>query len=168
MKNSVFSMLTDPQKLSRILWGAALLTLPVTSFRWFPFLGEGTLVRPLALYPLALLIPLLVIQSLRRKEKLNWAGALIPLGMLILFIVAATSFGALIDPIPLRGQIYSGRVIRALATLFIGVAFFISAIWMNKESDDFLFSVRWLLAGFVPRSGVERIASRHFLHRAAQ
>ncbi|MBK8824348.1 MAG: hypothetical protein IPN58_17580, partial [Anaerolineales bacterium] len=57
MKNSVFSMLTDPQKLSRILWGAALLTLPVTSFRWFPFLGEGTLVRPLALYPLALLMP---------------------------------------------------------------------------------------------------------------
>ena len=147
MKNSVFSILTDPQKLSRILWGAALLTLPVTSFRWFPFLGEGTLVRPLALYPLALLMPLLVIQSLRRKIKLNWAGALIPLGMLILFIVAATSFGALIDPIPLRGQIYSGRVIRALATLFIGVAFFISAIWMNKESDDFLFSVRWLLAG---------------------
>ena len=147
MKNSVFSMLTDSQKLSRILWGAALLTLPVTSFRWFPFLGEGTLVRPLALYPLALLMPLLVIQSLRRKVKLNWAGALIPLGMLVLFIFTATSFGALIDPIPLRGQIYSGRVIRALATLFIGVAFFISAIWMNKESDDFLFSVRWLLAG---------------------
>ena len=135
------------QKLSRILWGAALLTLPVTSFRWFPFLGEGTLVRPLSMYPLALLLLLLVIQSWRGKTKLNWSGALIPLGALVLFIFAATSFGALIDPIPLRGQIYSGRAIRALATLFIGIAFFVAAVWMNKDEDDFRFSIQWLLAG---------------------
>jgi O-antigen ligase len=134
-------------KLPRILWGAALLTLPVTSFRWFPFLGESTLVRPLALYPLALLIPLLLIQRWRGKIQLNWAGAFIPLGAFVLFIFAATSFGALIDPIPLRGQIYSGRAIRALATLFIGIAFFISAVWMNKDENDFRFTVRWLFAG---------------------
>jgi len=143
----IFFIVKDFQKLSRMLWGAALLTLPVTSFRWFPFLGEGTVVRPLALYPLALLFPLLLIQAWRGKTKLNWAGALIPLGMLVLFIFAATSFGALVDPIPLRGQIYSGRAIRALATLFIGILFFISAIWMNKGEEDFLFTVRWLLAG---------------------
>lgn len=147
MKNSVFSVVKDFSLLSRILWGAALLTLPVTSFRWFPFLGEGTLVRPLALYPLALLIPLLLIQWRRGKIKLNWAGALIPLGALVLFIFTATSFGALIDPIPLRGQVYSGRAIRALATLFIGIVFFISAVWMNKDEDDFRFTVRWLFAG---------------------
>ena len=51
-------------KFVRMLWGAALLTLPVTSFRWFPLLSEGTFVRPLALYPLALLISLLLIQIL--------------------------------------------------------------------------------------------------------
>jgi len=147
MNNSTPTAASDFQKLSRILWGAALLTLPVTSFRWFPLLGEGTLVRPLALYPLALLILLLLIQSLRGKTKLNWAGALIPLGALVLFIFAATSFGALIDPIPLRGQIYSGRAIRALATLFIGIVFFISAVWMNKDEDDFRFTVRWLFVG---------------------
>ena len=147
MKNSVFSVINDFQKLSRILWAAALLTLPVTSFRWFPFLSDGTLVRPLALYPLALLMPLFLIQWWRRKTKLNWAGALIPLGALVLFIFAVTSFGTLIDPIPLRGQIYSGRAIRALATLFIGIAFFISAVWMNKDEDDFRFTIRWLFAG---------------------
>jgi O-antigen ligase len=147
MKNAVFSVVKDFQKLSRILWGAALLTMPVTSFRWFPFLGEGTFVRPLALYPLALLIPFLLIQWWRGKIKLNWAGALIPLGALVLFIFSVTSFGALIDPIPLRGQIYSGRAIRALVTLFIGIAFFISAVWMNKDEDDFRFTVRWLFAG---------------------
>jgi O-antigen ligase len=147
MKNSVLFVTKDFQKLSRILWGAALLTMPVTSFRWFPFVSEGTYVRPLALYPLALLIPLLLIQWWRGKTKLNWSGALIPLGALVLFIFAATSFGTLIDPIPLRGQTYSGRAIRALATLFIGIAFFVSAVWMNKNEDDFRFTVRWLFAG---------------------
>ena len=134
-------------KLPRILWAVAMLTVPVTSFRWFPFLGEGTLVRPLALYLLALLVPLLLIQWRRGKIKLNWAGALIPLGALILFTFAATSFGAVIDPIPLRGQTYSGRAIRALVTLFIGLAFFISAIWMNRNEDDLRFTLRWLFAG---------------------
>ncbi|HET7144460.1 MAG TPA: O-antigen ligase family protein [Anaerolineales bacterium] len=133
--------------LSRIFWGAALLTLPVTSFRWFPFLGEGTFVRPLALYPMAALLPLLLIYAWRGKIKLNWAGALIPLGALVLFIIAATSFGFVIDPIPLRGQIYSGRAVRALITLLVGLSFFVSAMWMNKNEDDLRFTVRWLFAG---------------------
>lgn len=133
--------------LSRLLWGAALLTLPVTSFRWFPFLGDSTFVRPLALYPLAVLLPLMLFLSWRRKIKLNWTGALIPLGTLILFIVAVTSFGLVIDPIPLRGQIYSGRAVRALITLLVGLSFFVSAMWMNKNGDDLRFSVRWLFAG---------------------
>jgi hypothetical protein len=137
----------DLNKFSRILWGATLLALPVTSFRWFPFLDKGTLVRPLSMYPLALLLPLLLIQVWRGKTKLNWAGALIPLGALVLFIFASTSFGSTIVPIPLRGQTYSGRAIRALATLFIGLAFFITAIWMNKDENDFRFTVRWLFAG---------------------
>ncbi len=132
---------------ARVLWGAAMLTVPVTSFRWFPFLGEGALVRPLAMYPLALLLPLIFIQWRRGNIRLNWAGVFVPLGALILFIGAATSFGGIIDPIPLRGQIYSGRAIRALATLLIGLTFFISAIWMNRNEDDLRFSVRWLFAG---------------------
>ncbi len=133
--------------LPRILWAAAMLTLPVTSFRWFPFLGEGALVRPLALYPLALLLPLLIILALRQKINLHWTGAFVALGALILFIVFATSFGALIDPIPLRGQEYFGRAIRAWATLLIGLAFFISAVWMNRDESDLRFSVKWIFAG---------------------
>ena len=146
MKNSARAVLSVAN-LPYILWGMALLALPVTSFRWFPFLGDSTLVRPLALYPLALLIPLLLIQWWRGKTKLNGADVFVPLGALVLFIFAVTSFGVLLDPLPLRGQIYSGRAIRALATLFIGIIFFVSAIWMNKDDEDFRFTLRWLYAG---------------------
>ncbi|MBC7877137.1 MAG: O-antigen ligase family protein [Anaerolineales bacterium] len=143
MKNLNFSLANLP----RILWGLALLTVPVTSFRWFPFLGEGTLVRPLSLYPLALLLPLLLIQAFRRKTNLYVSGAFVALGVFILFVFTISSFGILIDPIPLRGQEYLGRAIRALATLLIGVIFFISAVWMNKDENDFRFSVKWVFAG---------------------
>ena len=134
-------------KFASFLWGAVLLALPVTSFRWFPFLGEGTFVRPLALYPLALLLPLLLVQAFRKKIHLYWAGAFVALAVLILFVFTATSFGVMFDPLPLRGQTYFGRAIRALVTLLIGVAFFIAAVWMNKDENDLRFSARWIFAG---------------------
>src|SRR5829696_6463359 len=113
--------------IARILWGAALFALPVTSFRYFPLLGDTTYVRPLSLYPIALLLPLLVIQLIRGKTSLPSAGALTPLTVFVLFALAATSFGAILDPLPLRGQEYFGRVIRAWATLVIGISFFVAA-----------------------------------------
>ena len=161
MKNSVLSVAKDMDRLTRFLWGAALFTLPVTSFRYFPFLGDTTYVRPLAFYPIALLIPLLLIQVLRGRASLPRAGALTPLTVWVLFILAATSFGALLDPIPLRGQEFAGRAIRAWATLLIGLSFFVSAIWMNRNEDDLRFTVRWLLAGLVLDilwSGVQSLA----------
>lgn len=137
----------DAQRLSRFLWGAVLVALPVTSFRWFPFLGESTLVRPLALYPLVLLLPLLLIQAYRKKIDLYWPGVFVPLGLLILFILTAASLGLVFDPIPLRGQTYLGRALRAMATLCIGLSFFLGAVWMNRNEEDLRFSVRWILAG---------------------
>lgn len=157
MKDSVFSSVN----FSRFLWGAALFTLPVTSFRYFPFLGDTTYVRPLAFYPIAFLIPLLMIQILRGRASLPRAGVLTPLAVWVLFILAATSFGALLDPLPLRGQEYAGRAIRAWATLLIGLSFFVSAVWMNRNEDDLRFTVRWLLAGLVMDilwSGVQSLA----------
>ncbi|MBL8062872.1 MAG: O-antigen ligase family protein [Anaerolineales bacterium] len=135
------------ENLPRILWAFAMLTLPVTSFRWFPGLGESTLVRPLALYPLAVLLPLLLIQAWRKKVKLTWAGAFVALGAFVLFIFFSAAIGSLINPIPLRGQVYDGRALRALVTLFIGIAFFISAVWMNKDEADLRFTVTWIFAG---------------------
>jgi O-antigen ligase len=148
-------------KISRFLWGAALLTLPVTSFRYFPFLGDTTYVRPLALYPIAFLLPLLFLQFWRDRSSFPRAGALTPLLAFVFIALAATSFGLLLDPLPLRGQEYFERVIRAWFTLVIGLSFFIAAIWMNRSEDDLRFSIRWLLAGFVLDvlwSGVQSLA----------
>jgi len=148
-------------KLARILWGAALFALPVTSFRYFPLLGDSTYVRPLSLYPIGLLLPLLIIQWARGKIFLPRAGTLIPLLGFVLVVLAGTSLGLLLDPLPLRGQGYFGRVIRAWATLIIGISFFVSAMWMNRDEDDLRFTVKWLLAGFVMDvlwSGVQALA----------
>lgn len=146
MKTSVVSVLSVAN-LPRLLWGLALLTLPVTSFRWFPGLGESTLVRPLALYPLAILLPLLLIQAWRRKITLTFSGAFIALGAFVLYAIFSSSVGALLDPIPLRGQTYDGRALRALITLFIGIAFFVAAVWMNKDEAGLRFTVKWIFAG---------------------
>ncbi len=160
MKNASISGL-PVDKIARFLWGAALFTLPVTSFKYFPFLGETTYVRPLALYPVAFLLPLLVIQLFRGKASFPRVGALTPLAVFVLFVLAATSFGALLDPLPLRGQEYFGRAIRAWVTLLIGLSFFMAAVWMNRGEEDLRFSVKWLLAGFVMDvlwSGVQSLA----------
>ena len=160
MKNSDFSVISVA-KITRFLWGAALFTLPVTSFRYFPFLGETTYVRPLAFYPIAFLIPLLLIRFWREKSSFPRAGAVTPLIVFVLFTLAATSFGPLLDPLPLRGQEYGGRAIRAWVTLIIGLSFFVSAVWMNRSEEDLKFTVTWLMAGFVVDvlwSGIQSLA----------
>src|SRR4030095_12481610 len=112
MKTSVSSRLSEVSvgRLMRFLWGAALFTLPITSFRYFPFLGDATYVRPLSLYPIALLIPLLLVQLLQKKNSIPRAGTLVPLLAFVLIALAATGIGLLLDPLPLRGQGYGGRV----------------------------------------------------------
>ena len=135
--------------ISRFLWALTLVTLPVTSFRYVPFMGAGTYVRPLALYPLALLFPLLLILLKQGKIARPWPGALTVLLAFVLAALAATALGATFAPIELRGVEYDDRAIRAVLTLVIGLMFFLAAVWMNQSEDDLKFSVRWLLLGLV-------------------
>ena len=137
------------ENAARVLWAAVLLTLPVTSFRYFPFMGAETYVRPLSAYPLALLLIVLFVQFLRDHKRLSWPGAFTPLLAFLLAALAATVIGVLFAPLVLRGQAYWGRAIRAWATLIIGLAFFISAVWMNRADEELRFTVKWMLAGFV-------------------
>jgi len=132
---------------SRFLWATALVSLPITSFRYVPFMGEGTYVRPLALYPLALLWPLLLLRLKRGEIARPWPGTLTVLLGFVLAALAATAYGATLAPLELRGVEYANRAVRALLTVGIGLAFFVAAIWMNQSEEELKFSVRWLLVG---------------------
>ena len=149
------------EKASRLLWGLVLLTLPVTSFRYFPLLGKHTYVRPLAFYPLALLYLILLIRLLRKEIKLPWSNALLPFFLFLLFTVFTTGAGALLAPIPMHGNEYWGRAIRAFITFGIGLSFFIAALWMHRGMDDLRHSLKWLYAGLfltIIWSGVQALA----------
>jgi hypothetical protein len=135
------------QKYSRWLWAAVLLTLPITSFRYFPFVDDSTQVRPLALYPLAILLPLLLVRLWRKEIPNPWQGSLILFGLFLVAALLSSALGALHAPLELRGSSYFDRVIRAWFTLGIGVLFFLAAIWMNRDEDDVRFSVKWILLG---------------------
>jgi len=111
--------------------------------------GEGTYVRPLAFYPLALLGLVLIVQVVRRRAAWPGVPALTPLVAFLLVALIASAIGILLAPVPLRGQQVLGRTIRAWATVLVGLAFLLAAIWMNRTHDDVRRSIRWLLAGFV-------------------
>jgi len=138
-----------PDSFTRILWALVLATLPVTSFRYMPFMGAGTVVRPLALYPLGLLMLMLVYQIRMKRIIHPWNSALTVLLVFMLTALVSTAIGSLYAPIELRGQGYWERALRAWVTLVIGLSFFVSAVWMNRNEDDLKFSLRWLFAGLI-------------------
>jgi hypothetical protein len=143
-------------KLSRLLWALVLVTLPVTSFRYLPFMGAGTTVRPLALYPLALLLPVLLVRLKRGEIQRPWPGALTVLLAFVLAALATSAFGATLAPVELRGIDFFDRALRAGITLVIGLSFFVAAVWMNQSEQDVKFSVKWLLVGLGGASGLGR------------
>ena len=56
------------EKWMQVLWGLVLLTMPVTSFRWLPDVMGTTHVRPMAFFPLALLVPVLFVYLLKNHN----------------------------------------------------------------------------------------------------
>ncbi len=137
------------RRLSRLLWALTLISLPITSFRYMPFMGAGTFVRPLALYPLVVLLLVLFIMFWRREIGFPRLGSLTVLGAFVLAAIAATAVGATFAPIELRSVEYWDRAIRAFVTLAIGLSFFLAAAWMNQDEAQVRFSVRWLMVGLV-------------------
>ncbi|HEY5730670.1 MAG TPA: O-antigen ligase family protein [Anaerolineales bacterium] len=133
--------------LTRILWALVLVTLPVTSFRFMPFMGAGTFVRPLALYPLGLLMPLLLYQLWTKRITRPWSGSLTILLAFTLTALLSTALGSLLAPLELRGVGFWDRALRAWITLVIGLSFFVSAVWMNRDETDLKFSLKWMLVG---------------------
>ncbi len=128
------------------LWGFVLLTLPVTTFRYIPGPLGRTLVKPLALYPLALLVPVLLLLFLRNR-RVPLPANFKPLLAFLVFALGASFLAILYAPIPLREATFDDRVLRGWLSLVVGLVFFFVAFWMNRDEEDLQRSLKWIYAG---------------------
>lgn len=134
------------QKAAAFLWAALLVTLPVTTFRYIPGPLGRTLVKPMALYPLALLVPVLLILFWKQR-RLPLPFNIRPLLAFLIFAAATSVFGLLLAPLPLRGAEFGERVVRGWLSLLVGLLFFFVAFWMNRNEKDLRFSLKWIYVG---------------------
>lgn len=131
----------------KVAWALFLLTLPVTSFPFFPpVIGGGALVRPLSLYPL---LVLLLLVTLPRLVKKPLPKAMIPLLLFVLVATASSVLSLLRSIQPVLGIPVSDRVLRTLITLGIGTAIYITVTLWVRTPKDLRTSLRWLYSGFV-------------------
>jgi hypothetical protein len=129
----------------KIAWPMFLVLLPVTSFPYFPrVLGGGAIVRPLALYPLILLVVFITIPALIHKPFPKTFISLIPF---ITIAIASSLISLTIGIEPIMGISISERVIRNLLTLAIGVAIFCTASILPGNNKQLEASLRWVYIG---------------------
>lgn len=130
----------------KIFWVIFLLTLPVTSFPYFPSgLGGSTLVRPLSLYPL---LVLLLITVLPRLWKRPAPRTFLPFFAFLIIALCSTLIGLLRGIDPVIGVSVFDRAIRTLISLGLGGAFYLTVSLVPTKSEDLRFTLRWLYFGF--------------------
>jgi hypothetical protein len=131
--------------LQRLAWVAFLFSLPVTSFPYLPaVLGGEALVRPLAVYPLLVLLALMTLPRLLTRTAPK------PLLALLVFALVALAgiFLATLQNIePIQGVSPAARMLRAFATLGLGGAIYFSVTLWPLDRADLRSSLRWLLSG---------------------
>lgn len=135
-----------PEKTKNILWALFLLTLPVTSFPYFPSqVGGDFIVRPLSLYPLAGLVVLVTLPAILRKPLPRTFQTLTP----FLLAAAASSAASLLSGInPTFAVSVAERLTRGLITLGIGAATYLTTALIPVTFDELKNSLRWLYVGF--------------------
>lgn len=129
----------------QLFWLLFFVTLPVTSFPLFPGdVGGRTLVRPLSIYPLAVLLVLLTIPRLitRRLPR-----TFTPLIAFVLIALISSFFAFTSDLEAFRGVTPLSRLVRNLAALGIGLAFYFTTVLLHDTWVDLSRSLRWLYLG---------------------
>jgi len=141
-KNKWKKILPATQKVA---WACFLVTLPITSFPYFPeTIGGGTVVRPLSLYPLIILVFLVTIPRLFSKPIPRTVLSLLP----FVLIAVASSLLALFRGVePVLGIPVTERVLRAMLTLGIGGLIYLTAVVLPRSIADLRFTMRWLYLG---------------------
>ena len=135
------------QQISKICWILFLITLPISSFPFFPDnIGGGTLVRPLSIYPLIVLLALVILPRFFTKPLPKTLLSFIPF---VVIAVISTLLAALQGIEDLQGVSVLSRMFRALATLGIGGAIYLTVTLWPENKKDLNLSLRWLYLGFV-------------------
>lgn len=144
----MFAWLSDTrlEKWMQVLWGLVLLSMPVSSSRWLPSVIGTTQVRPLAFFPLALLVPLLGLYLVRTKS-FRWVPELTPLAAFLLVALISTFLGGLYAPLDLRGYSYWDWALRAWLSFLVGLGFLGVAVLLSGMKDSLRRSLPWLYAG---------------------
>ena len=141
--------MTSPwfSKAQKILWAVFLVSLPVSSFPYFPGgVGGDTLVRPLALYPLAALLVLVTLPRLFTKPI---PRAALPLAAFGLIALASTVLAHARGIDPTINVSVASRSVRMLLTLALGGAFYLT-VALTPDSETMLrFSLRWMFVGLI-------------------
>ena len=115
------------------MWLACLACIPVTSFPLFSQTAGGeTPVGPLSLLPLIAIVILGLIPYFLRGGTLP--GVVRPLVGFAIVAVLSAAVAAALPLLPYKGQTPAGREVRALATLAIGLSFYLAAVLL-PDSD---------------------------------
>jgi O-antigen ligase len=141
--------LENLRRIERFLWAAVLVTLPVTSFRYVPFLGSDAQVKPLSFVPAVILLLALLMRCLRERHLSLWNSHFLPLVVFILIAGAASAVGFLLAPPDLYAYTYPSRVLRAWLSFGVGLIFLVTAVSMNQDEVDLKFTIKWLYIGLV-------------------
>lgn len=135
------------ERARKIIWAIFLVTLPVTSFPFFPGgIGGRTEVRPLALYPL---IILLLITTLPYLFNRPIPRNVIPLLVFILLALASTVFAFTQGIDPEINISVPARSLRMLVTLAMGAAFYLTVAVAPQTESDLHFTLRWMYTGLL-------------------
>jgi len=123
-----------------------LIALPVTSFPYLPeAIGGAALVRPLSLYPLIFLLITATLPRLFTAPIPKTIQTLLPF---ILIALASSLLSTQRGIEPLLGVSVTARTLRALLTLGIGCAFYLTAALLPSNLAELRASLRWLYSGF--------------------
>jgi len=144
--------LLAPERLHRIerfLWALTLVVVPVTSFRFIPFMGADSQVRPLSFIPALMLLLVLAIRCFQQRRLLLWSRSLLPLLAFALAALLSSAVGFFLAPMSLYNNTYAGRLLRAWVTFGVGLVFFIVPMSMNRDEQDLTFTLKWLYVGLL-------------------
>ena len=131
--------------LVRLIWGAFLVFLPVTSFPYFPeTIGGGAVVQPLSLYPLAALVLIFTFPYIISRPIPRTLITLVPF-FLIALTSSLISFFRGIEPV--LGIPVNERTLRTLITLGVGVSVYFTVSVLPRNQKDLDSALRWLYAG---------------------